>query len=138
MGRGVPTQHDYELLAEFRLALRQFLAFSETAARQNGLTPRQHQVLLAIKGSAGKAPVSVGDLAEYLQLHHHSAVELVDRLAKAGLVTRIQDTADRRRVWLKLAAKGEKRLSALSAIHLDELRRARPVLRRLVNRLAKR
>jgi DNA-binding MarR family transcriptional regulator len=138
MARPILTQRDYELLADFRGVLRRFLSFSEDAARRAGLTPRQHQALLAIKGSPGRAAVNVGELADRLHLHHHSAVELADRLVRAGLVTRVHDTLDRRRVWLKLAGKGEARLAALSAIHLDELRRARPVLRRLVSRLAKR
>lgn len=130
-----PTQQDYELLAEFRATLRGFLAFSEDAARHAGLTPRQHQALLAIKGSPAKAPVSIGDLAERLQLRHNTTVELANRLSDAGLIARVSDAADKRRVWLKVTPKGEARLAALSAAHLDDLRRMRQVLRRLLDRL---
>ncbi len=135
MAGRAPTQQDYELLAEFRATLRGFLAFSEDAARQAGLTPRQHQVLLAIKGSPGKAQVSIGDLAERLQLRHNTTVELANRLAEAGLIVRVADAVDKRRVWLKVTPKGEGRLAALSAIHLKDLRRMREVLRRLLDRL---
>ncbi len=135
MAGRAPTQQDYELLAEFRATLRHFLAFSEDAARQAGLTPRQHQALLAIKGSPDKAQVSIGDLAERLQLRHNTTVELANRLAEAGLIVRVADAADKRRVWLKVAPKGEGRLAALSTIHLKDLRRMREVLRRLLDRL---
>lgn len=129
------TQHDYEMLADFRITLRRFLSFSEAAAREAGLTPRQHQALLAIKGAPGEAPVSVGDLADRLQLHHNSTVELANRLAEAKLIVREPDPSDRRRVWLRLTREGEAKLAALSASHLEELRRIRPVLRRLLARL---
>lgn len=135
MAGRAPTQQDYELLAEFRSTLRGFLAFSEEAARQAGLTPQQHQALLAIKGSPGKAPVSVGDLAERLQLRHNTTVELANRLSDAGLIARLADAADKRRVWLKVAPKGEAHLAALSKVHLEDLRRMRAVLRRLLDRL---
>ncbi|HZD89240.1 MAG TPA: MarR family transcriptional regulator [Pseudolabrys sp.] len=123
------------MLAEFRATLRGFLAFSEDAARKAGLTPRQHQALLAIKGSPNKKPVSVGDLAERLQLRHNTTVELANRLVDAGLIARVTDVDDKRRVWLKVTAQGEARLAALSKIHLEDLRRMREVLRRLLDRL---
>ncbi len=126
------TQHDYEMLAEFRFALRNFLKFSETAARQAGLTPRQHQALLAVKGSQAAWPITVGDLAARLLVHHNSAVELVNRLAEAGLIRRDTDPADRRRILISLTAEAEARLVSLSAIHVEELRRLRPVLRRVL------
>ncbi|MCF3947246.1 MarR family winged helix-turn-helix transcriptional regulator [Acidiphilium iwatense] len=129
------SDHDYRTLAEFRYALRRFLSLSETAARSAGLTPRQHQALLAIKGADGAAPIGLGDLAERLALHHNSMVELADRLADSGLVSRIPDSTDRRRVRLALTPAGEEKLAALSAIHLEELRRMRPVLQRLIDRL---
>jgi DNA-binding MarR family transcriptional regulator len=118
----------YATLAGFRGLLRRFLAFSETAARAAGLTPRQHQALLAIKGFPGPDPIGLHDLAEQLGIRHHSAVELVDRLAEAGLVQRLRDPADARRVRLALTEPAEARLAGLSATHLEELRRLRPAL----------
>ena len=82
---------DYQALAQFRFQLRKFLSFSEAAAHQAGLTPQQHQALLAIKGFSGAEPVSVGDLAEFLLVRHHTAVELVDRITRLGLLKRIAD-----------------------------------------------
>lgn len=121
------TDEDYRALAEFRHALRQFLAFSEEAASKAGLTPAQHQALLAIKGmpSAGQAAgqVSVGELAQWLGVRHHSCVGLVERLGMLGLVTKRADPQDRRRVVLKLTARADRKLAALSAVHCDELRR---------------
>ncbi|TIX36407.1 MAG: MarR family transcriptional regulator, partial [Mesorhizobium sp.] len=74
------SQADYQRLSEFRYLIRRFLEFSQVQANEAGLTPRQHQALLAIKGFPGAGPVTVGDLAERLRIRHHSAVELVDRL----------------------------------------------------------
>lgn len=137
MERRTPTQQDYEMLAEFRATLRRFISFSEVAARKAGLTPRQHQTLLAIKGSPGKAPVSIGDLAEKLRLRHNTTVELANRLVAAKLVSRVADPVDKRRIWLKVAAKGEARLATLSAIHLNDLRGMREVLQRLLRQIEK-
>jgi DNA-binding MarR family transcriptional regulator len=121
-------RRDYQTLAEFRHLLQRFLAFSETAAREAGLAPRQHQALLAIKGFPRDGGVTIHDLAERLCIRHHSAVELVDRLAEAGLVQRRHDPDDRRRVLLDLTRAAEQRLASLSAIHVDELQRLRPAL----------
>jgi DNA-binding MarR family transcriptional regulator len=123
---------DYRALAQFRQALRRFLAFSEAAAVSAGLTPQQHQALLAIKGAPDGVPPGVGDLAERLFVRHHSAVELVDRLARMDLVRRGPDPADRRRVRLLLTAEAEQRLAALSAVHLEELRAIRPSIAALL------
>src|ERR1700727_1428449 len=98
---------DYTTLAEFRYLLRQFGAFSEEAARQAGLTAQQHQALLAIKGFPGREELTVGELAERLNLKHHSVVGLVDRLMGRGLIQRQHDAADRRRVLIALTAKAE-------------------------------
>ncbi len=117
------TRRDYEALAGFCHALRQFLAFSEAAAEEAGLTPVQHQALLAIKGMPGPDAVSVGDLAAWLGVRPHSAAGLVERLVKQGLVRKTQDETDRRRATLALTAKAEHRLAALSAAHREELRR---------------
>jgi DNA-binding MarR family transcriptional regulator len=121
-------RQDYVILSEFRYLLHRFLAFSQTAAQQAGLTARQHQALLAIKGFPGGDPVTVHDLAERLCIQHHSAVELIDRLHEGGLVVRHHDPADRRRVRLQLTEVAEAHLAGLSAIHLEELRRLRPAL----------
>ena len=119
---------DYRLLSEFRYLIRCFLEFSETAAVQAGLTARQHQALLAIKGVREDAAPTIGYLAERLRIQHHSAVELVDRLAEAGLVLRAPDPGDRRRVRLELTASAERHLAELSTSHLAELKRMRPAL----------
>ena len=121
------TDGDYQALAEFRHALRQFLAFSEAAAAEAGLTPVQHQALLAIKGMPGagstREQVSIGQLAEWLGVRHHSCVGLVERLEAQDLVAKRHDPKDRRRVVIKLTALAERKLAALSAVHRDELRR---------------
>ena len=119
---------DYKTLASLRLQLRKFLAFSENAAHGSGLAPQQHQALLAIKGFAGPDLTSVGDLAQALLIRHHTAVELTARMAKLGLIGRVVDARDGRRVLLKLTARGERKLQALSAIHLEELRAVGPTL----------
>ncbi len=124
------TPADYQALSDFRYLLRCFLEFSEKAARQAGIQPRQHQALLAIK--AFEEPVTIGILAERLRIRHHSAVELVDRLVEAGLVVRRQDESDNRRVILQLTARAEAYLEDLSAVHLDELSRIEPVLTRIL------
>jgi DNA-binding MarR family transcriptional regulator len=127
--------HDYRLLADFRYLIRRFLEFSQAAARHAGLTPRQHQALLAIKGFAAEEGPTVGELAERLCIRHHSAVELVDRLAAAGLCIRLHDQADRRRVILCLTQAADDRLAGLAAIHLEELRAVRPALLQILDRL---
>ncbi|HVT71717.1 MAG TPA: MarR family transcriptional regulator [Lacunisphaera sp.] len=122
----------YELLAAWRHALRRFHRFSREAARTAGLAPQQHQALLAIKGFPGRDFVSVGELADRLQLRHHSAVGLVDRLARRQLVRRQPSATDRRRQEIRLTAQGENLIGRLSAAHLRELRQLRPELRRLL------
>jgi DNA-binding MarR family transcriptional regulator len=131
--RGRPvSQAEYEALAEFRRALRNFLSFSEAAAEKVGLTPRQHQALLAIRGNPAGAPLSVGALATDLQVRHHSAVGLVDRLSRAGLVARHHATDDRRQVLVSLTAAGDRLLARLSSVHRDELGQLGPRLRALL------
>ena len=126
---------DYQLLAQFRYLLARFLAFSAKAARAEGLEPRQHQALLAIKGYPGGARVTVGDLAERLGIRHHSAVGLVDRLVESGYLGRRTDAADKRRAILQLTALGETALAALSAVHREELRQIAPRLGPLLAQL---
>lgn len=123
---------DYQALAQFRYQLRKFLSFSEAAAHKAGLTPQQHQALLAIKGFSRAEPVSVGDLAEFLLIRHHTAVELMDRMTKIGLLCRIVDEADGRRVLVKLTKEGERRLRKLTKIHLEELRAIGPTLTKIL------
>ncbi|UPJ45788.1 winged helix-turn-helix transcriptional regulator [Bradyrhizobium sp. 40] len=136
--RAVPTKSgamreaDYAALAQFRYQLRTFLAFSEAAAQSAGLTPQQHQALLAIKGLAAPDGASVGDIARFLLIRHHTAVELVDRMAKLKLIGREADPNDARRVLVKLTAKGERKLRSLSRIHLDELSAAAPGLGKIL------
>ena len=122
----------YAALAQFRLQVRTFLAFSEAAAQRAGLTPQQHQALLAIKGFGGPEAASIGDVARFLLIRHHTAVELIDRMAKLGLIKRVADPQDARRVLVKLTPKGEQKLRALSRVHLEELRAASPALSRIL------
>ncbi len=129
------SQLQYENLAAFRYALRQFLRFSEDAAKRAGLTPQQHQALLAIKGFPRRDEVTVSELAERLQLRHHSTVELLDRLAKLKLVARAQSDSDRRQVNVRLTPRGEQILDKLSSAHEEQLRRIGPKLTGLLNQL---
>src|SRR5215510_4414957 len=108
------TDREYKALAGFRRSLRAFLRFSEDAARSVGMTPAQHQLLLAVKGYSGEGMPSIGDAADALQLRHHSAVELVDRAEAAGLLERRVDPDDARRHLLMLTADGEAKLEKLS------------------------
>ncbi len=129
---------DYATLSEFRHVLRQFAAFSKDAALRAGLTAQQHQALLAIKGFPAAQPVTVGALAERLDVRHHSAVGLVDRLAARGLVRRHAGGTDRRQVRLGLTPRAEALLARLSVAHRDELRRLAPLLRDLLRRISRR
>jgi DNA-binding MarR family transcriptional regulator len=121
------TPTDYESLAELRYQIRRFLHFSEQASRAAGLEPRQHQLLLALKGLPKDTRPRIGELAERLQIRHHSAVELVNRLSRSGYVKR-RPGEDRREVLLSLTPKGEKVLRELSLHHKSELRNAGPSL----------
>jgi len=122
------TLSDYEALAELRYQIRRFLSFSEQAARGAGLEPRQHQLMLALKGLPANSRPTIGELAERLQIQHHSAVELVNRLVAAGHIRRTRAGEDRREVLLSLTPKGERVLRQLSLHHRTELRAAGPAL----------
>jgi DNA-binding MarR family transcriptional regulator len=122
------SKSQHELLAEFRYALRKFLRFSEEAAHTAGLTPQQHQALLAIKGFPGRDCVTVGELAERLQLRHHTTVGLVDRLVAEQMVLRSPSEKDRRKVFVRLTARGENVLGRLSSAHAEQLKRMAPEL----------
>jgi DNA-binding MarR family transcriptional regulator len=131
MPREQPTQADYERLLEFRTRLRRFLRWSEEQARHQDLTPAQHQLLLAIRGHPGPTAPSVGDVAGYLLLRHHSAVGLIDRAEQAGLVKRTVDPNRRTTVRLMLTDEGARRLEALSELHLREVPRLATAMRSL-------
>jgi DNA-binding MarR family transcriptional regulator len=119
---------DYAALGEFRYRIRRFLHFSEEAARREELEPQQHQMLLAIRAAAAPEGPTIGALAEYLLVRHHSAVGLIDRLEERGLVARARGGADRREVRVHLTQEGEEKLRHLSAIHHAELRSTGPLL----------
>jgi DNA-binding MarR family transcriptional regulator len=119
------SRTDYRSLARFRYALRQFMRGAEEAARHAGLTPAQHQLLLAVKGTEAEGPPSMSELSEALQLRLHSVVELVQRAETAGLVMRVTDTADARRQLVHVTEQGEEKLRSLYAAHRNELRRLR-------------
>lgn len=129
------SKTQYETLAAFRYALRRFLHFSEEAAEDAGLTPQQHQAFLGIKGFPGRDRITIGELAERLQIRHHSAVGLVDRLVSERLIVRQESTEDRRQVYVQLSSRGEKVLEKLSASHREQLRRVGPELGELLRRL---
>jgi DNA-binding MarR family transcriptional regulator len=130
------TKADYETLAAFRYAMRRFLRFSEERVKSAGVTPQQYLALLAIKGFPGRDSVSIGELAERLQVRHHSAVGLVDRLASQGLVARGQAAEDKRQVLLSLTERGAAVLERLATMHREELRRIGPALNELFDRLS--
>ncbi len=130
------SKAEYEALAEFRYAMRQFLAFSEEAAKSVGLTPRRHQALLAVRGAPGRQTLTVGELAERLHIQPNSAVGLVDRLEADDLVTRVSRAGDRRQVFVSLTPRGRSVLEKLSTAHRAELRRVGPRLRALLDSLS--
>lgn len=129
------TQSEYQALAEFRYQLRRFQHFSEREARAAGLEPQQHQLLLAIKGLPAEKTASVGELAERLQLQHHSTVELINRMVERGLLERQRDTTDQRRVLIHLTEHGDELLKKLSLLHRMELRTTGPALVQMLNML---
>jgi DNA-binding MarR family transcriptional regulator len=119
---------EYQALAEFRYQIRTFLRFSESAARAQGLNGQQHQLLLALKGlPAGVAP-TVSALAGRLQLRHHSAVELLDRLAERGYIIRRTNPQDLRQALVRITPRGNAVLRKLTQVHFEELHSAGPLL----------
>jgi DNA-binding MarR family transcriptional regulator len=126
--RTKPSDEDYRRLLELRTGLRRFLRWSEEQARAAGLTPAHHQLLLAIRGHPDRRGPTVGDVAGYLLLRHHSAVGLVDRAVAAGLIARSQDTDNASAVRLRLTENGSRQLEALSELHLEELAHLAPTM----------
>jgi DNA-binding MarR family transcriptional regulator len=128
---------EYRSLAEFRYQIRRFLSFSEERVRAFGLEPQQHQLLLAIRGLPDGAKATIGELAERLQLKHHSTVELVNRLEKVGHVVRTASKQDRREVIVRLTDSGATVLRKLSLAHHQELKIAEPQLAKVLRSIAR-
>ena len=127
----MPADAEYERLLAFRTELRQFVRWSEESAREAGLTPALHQLLLAVRGGGSDAAgPTIGSVAEALLVKHHTAVELAQRAEASGLLERIRDDADHRVVHLRLTAEGEQRLADLSDQHLQAIR---PLAKRLTD-----
>jgi len=135
--RKTPYLPDFKSMAELRYQIRRFLRFSENAARQAGIEPQQHQLLLAVRGLPDNLKPTVGVLAERMQLQHHSTVELIDRLVDRGFLCRLRAIDDRRQVLVKLTHDSEEFLKTLSLHHLQELQSAGPkfvqILRTLID-----
>jgi DNA-binding MarR family transcriptional regulator len=131
------TKSQYEMMAELRYSLRKFFRFSEQAAEAAGCTPQQYQALLAVKGFPGRDHLTIGELAEQLQVRHHSAVGLADRLDREGFARRIPSTEDRRQVFLALTEKGEKLIDSLAEIHQEQWRNVAPHLSSLLAKIRK-
>jgi len=121
----VAAQSDIRKLARFRYAIRRFLRFSDEAAREADLTPQHHQLLLGVAGFTGKGWATISDLADFLQVRHHSVVGLVDRAEALGLVRREVNPEDRREVHVSLSPEGARKLRALATLHRKELNRMR-------------
>jgi DNA-binding MarR family transcriptional regulator len=141
----VRTRHDqaeldageYATLAAFRHALRRFLRFSEAAAEEVGLTAQHYQAMLVVRAAPVGREVTINELAQQLLIKHNSAVGLVDRLAKQGLLVRAPSRDDARRVSLRLTARGSRVLGRLAGVHRDELERVGPQLRELLRQITR-
>lgn len=129
------SDRDYQALSSLRSTIRRFLAFSENAAREAGVTPAQHQLLLAIRGHPGDGAPSISDLADVLLRRRHSIVELVDRAEARGLVVSADDPEDHRRRLVRLTPDAELVVERLSAIHRRELQGARATLDEILDAL---
>ncbi len=137
MHNGTLTKQQYQALANLRYVIRKFLHFSESAARQAGVDPQQHQLMLAIKGLPEGTKPTIGEIAERLQVQHNTAVELVNRAEAAGYVRRSKDRDDKRQVIVWLTDQGERVLDMLSAIHMSELKVMGPQLIRALESIVK-
>jgi DNA-binding MarR family transcriptional regulator len=125
------TDDDYRRLLELRTGLRRFLRWSEQQAKAAGVTPAQHQLLLAVRGHPDERGPTIGEAAGYLLLRHHSAVGLIDRAESAGLIARVPDADHRSVVRLRLTERGSAQLEALSELHLEELAHLAPTMHTL-------
>ena len=120
----MPRDDDYTALLRLRTRLRHFDQWSRAEAEAHGLTHAQHQLLLAVRGYDGHpAGPTIGDVAELLLVKHHTAGELVDRTQSLGLVDRVRDPEDHRRVRLRLTRRGDRVLRELTEVHLEEIAR---------------
>lgn len=128
------TTEQIRALSDFRYSVRRFQQFSDSAARHAGLEPRQHQMMLAVKASDDEV-MTIGEIADRLQIRHHSAVELVRRTEQRNLVTRNRGERDRRQVFVRLTMLGEESLSVLASSHHRELQSAAPDLIRSLQRI---
>lgn len=124
----MPTDEEYQQLLAFRNALRRFDQWSRRAAEEHGVSHAQHQLLLAVRGSTSPGGPTLGEVAQALLVKHHTATELADRVQQLGLVDRLRDPADARRVRLRLTNRGQALLNDLTEIHLEELHRLSPLL----------
>lgn len=129
------SQREYTELLAFRTALRRFERWSEEQARRVGLTPAHHQLLLAVKGHPDTRGPTIGEVAEYLNIRHHSAVGLADRAEGGGLVVRTRHPEDARTVRLTLTELGQQKIRQLSELHIAELRRLAPLLEHMTDDL---
>jgi DNA-binding MarR family transcriptional regulator len=126
---------DYQALSQFRYAIRKFLRFSEFESSKAGLSMQQYQVLLTIRAFPDKEEITITELAEWLQIRHHSAVGLVDRLESRGLLVRKRGRVDKREVCLRLTAKGKRILERLAVMNKQELKRLKPQIKQLASLL---
>ena len=131
------SKREYEILAAFRYTLRRFLAFSDAAAARVGLTQQQYQAMLAVRAHGGPEPISISELAASMLVKHHSAVGMVDRLEELGMLKRERSDGDRRKVGLRLTARGAQVFERLATVHRGELRRIGPGLGRFMNYFAR-
>ena len=129
------TKRDYEILANFRARLRNFLHFSEEEARREGLTPQQHQLLLAVQGSPGRTWATVSELSECLQVKNHSTVGLINRMVEVGLVCRRKSEADHRSTEIHVTPRGEELLNRLTVAHRRELLELSAEIREMLGEL---
>jgi DNA-binding MarR family transcriptional regulator len=131
------TRQQYRELAEFRRQIRQFLHFSETTAKEHGIEPQQHQLLLAVHGLPEDVRPTIREIASRLFIQHHSAVELVNRLEHTGAIARYPGTEDKREVWIRLTPAGRTVLRKLALTHRDELERTGPELAKSLKSILK-
>ena len=132
--RGVDLSFaEYRDLAEFRRQIRKFVYFSEATAKEHGIEPQQHQLLLAVQGLPDGAKPTIREIASRLFIRHHSAVELIDRLESAGAITRRPGPDDKREVWVRLTPAGRTMLRKLALEHRTELERSGPELARALH-----